>query len=133
MPTGEITKDAEVDMRYLNHYETKVVHRYGVELVGWPLDKMLVDGLSTNNLQIIVDGMANGSIYWAKLTEGQLIARIEAWRTRDVTKDVKAKKRIRKKQKVQKGPDLGEPRSVTAQSVVMEETITADSEEPPPA
>lgn len=49
MIIGEITNDAEVDMRYLNHYETKVVHRYGVELVGWPLDKMLFDGLSTEN------------------------------------------------------------------------------------
>lgn len=120
-------------MRYLNHYETKVVHRYGVELVGWPLDKMLVDGLSTNNLQKIVDGMANGSIYWAKLTQGQLIARIEAWRTRDVAQDVKVKKRIRKKQKTQKGPVLEEPRSATAQSVVTEGLTTADSEEPPPA
>lgn len=133
MITGEITNDAEVDMRYLNHYETKVVHRYGVELFGWPLDKMLVDGLSTNNLQRIVDGMANGSIYWAKLTEGQLIARIEAWRTRDVTQDVKVKKRIRKKQKTQKALDLEEPRSVTALSVVMEESTTADSEQSPPA
>lgn len=120
-------------MRYLNHNETKVVHRYGVELVGWPLDKMLVDGLSTNNLQRIVDGMANGSIYWAKLTEGQLIARIEAWRTRDVTQDVKVKKRIRKKQKLQKAPDLEEPRSVTARSMVTEESTTADSEQLTPA
>lgn len=120
-------------MRYLNHYETKVVHRYGVELVGWPLDKLLVDGLSTNNLQKIVDGMANGSIYWAKLTEGQLIARIEAWRTRDVSQDVKVKKRIRKKQKLQKAPDLEEPRSVTARSTVTEESTTADSEQLTPA
>lgn len=133
MIIGEITNDAEVDMRYLNHYETKVDHRYGVELVGWPLDKMLFDGLSTNNLQRIVDGMANGSIFWAKLTEGQLIARIEAWRTRDVTQDVKVKKRIRKKQKTQKAPDLEEPRSVTALSVVMEESTTADSMQSPPA
>lgn len=127
---GEITKDVNAEMSYLN-YETNIVHRYGVELVGWPLDILSLDGVTTSKLQKVVDGMTNGSIHWVRLTEEQLIARIEAWKVRDVTQEAKKKKRTRTRKKVHEARDLEEPRSSTTQSSVVEESTSADLEELP--
>lgn len=114
-------------MQYTN-YETSIVHRYGVELVGWPLAKFSLDGVTGKYIDAVVDGLKSGSIRWVRLTEEQLIARIEAWKTRDKSLDAVKKKRIRirNQKKVQKAAAIvEEPRSESVQTNVEEDSTPA--------
>lgn len=43
-------------------YETDIVHKYGVELAGWPHDTFVLDRLSRESLQEVVDGLVDKAV-----------------------------------------------------------------------
>ena len=83
-------------------YETDIVHKYGVELSGWPQDSFALDRFSRDSLQDIVNGLRCGSIKWTKLTEEDLNARINTYKA---TAKVKPRKCTRKESAVTSGSE----------------------------
>ena len=98
---GNITLKPDIEMHYA-HYETDIVHKYGVELSDWPLDNFALDRFSRDSLQDIVNGLRCGSIKWTKLTEEDLNARINTYKA---TAKVKPRKRTRKESAVTSGSE----------------------------
>lgn len=80
--SGEFTMNTNIEMSYAN-YETGIVHKYGIELSGWPLPTFALDRVSLRPLQGVVDGLMNGSIRWVKLSDEQLAARIQDWKAKE--------------------------------------------------
>lgn len=70
-----------LEMSYAN-YEPGIVHKYGVELVGWPLPALTLHCYGRKQLQAVVDGLVEGSIRWVRLAEEERLARVEAWTAR---------------------------------------------------
>lgn len=68
-------------MSYAN-YEPGIVHKYGVELVGWPLPALTLHCYGRKQLQAVVDGLVEGSIRWVRLAEEERLARVQAWTAR---------------------------------------------------
>jgi len=98
----DFTKKPHIKMQYVR-YETDIVHKYGVELSGWPLDTFALDRVSRESLQNVVNGLANDSIKWTKLSDEELNARIDAWKAKqgneEKTKKTKKTKKSKKSKK----------------------------------
>lgn len=80
--SGEFTQNTALDMCYAN-YETGIVHKHGLELAGWPLPTFALDRISPQHLQVVVDGITDGSIRWVRLSDEQRAARVRAWRAKE--------------------------------------------------
>ncbi|KAH8108223.1 hypothetical protein DFH11DRAFT_1549292 [Phellopilus nigrolimitatus] len=68
----QATRNAKAEMSWLN-YESGVIQKYGIELVGWPVQPIgPIDGLSATKLQAITDAFSDNRISWRSLTEEEL-------------------------------------------------------------
>lgn len=96
--TGEITGPMRPpsQMQYAN-YETDIVHKYGVELAGWPHNTFVLDRLGRDSLQEVVDGLLDGTIKWRRLSNKELKSRIDAWKVEQGNQEQtkKPNKRVR--------------------------------------
>ena len=55
------------------HYERDIVIKYGVALIGWPLDNIVpLDNISSKNLRKVVDAIRSGVCKFEKLTEAEI-------------------------------------------------------------
>ena len=64
-----------------NNYEGSIVERYGVALVGWPDNLLLVQNPSSVGsrevLQPLLDALVTQTCYWIRLTDDQLVKHID--------------------------------------------------------
>jgi hypothetical protein len=71
----------KVKMNY-NNYERGVVERYGVDLVSWPATILPIHNLSTlggrTQVHVLLDALTKGTCHWKKLTENELVQRIQS-------------------------------------------------------
>ncbi|KIM61913.1 hypothetical protein SCLCIDRAFT_120782, partial [Scleroderma citrinum Foug A] len=72
--------DSNIRMNY-NNYEGSIVERYGVALVGWPDNLLPVQNPSSVGgrevLQPLLDALVTQTCYWIRLTDDQLVKRID--------------------------------------------------------
>lgn len=96
-----------LEMSYAN-YEPGIVHKYGVELVGWPLPALTLHCYGRKQLQAVVDGLVEGSIRWVRLAEEERVARVQAWTARGGMGPLKDAAGRLKRRAVGGGADEGE-------------------------
>jgi hypothetical protein len=92
---ADATGSNTVQMQY-EHYETQIVHKHGIELVGWTAEKFVQPGnLSSliEGLQELRDALQNGSCRWRKLTSLEKKARIDEYHARVKSGEIQPKKR----------------------------------------
>lgn len=66
-----ITGDPNITMTYTEQYDDRIVMKYGVHLIGWPLEKLINPSNvhSINDLSIVEKALANGVCRWVRLTD----------------------------------------------------------------
>ena len=113
---AEITGDATAIMQYVR-YEEEIVHKRGVELVGWTYDKIVNPSLlssAVEPLSILRDALRDGKCKFVQLSPLKVKQRIAAYQEK--LNDGQAQKRKRKTRK-----DKGARRSKISRAVVDED------------
>ncbi|EKM49344.1 uncharacterized protein PHACADRAFT_106988, partial [Phanerochaete carnosa HHB-10118-sp] len=104
---ADITGNTSAGMEYVN-YETQIIQRYGVVLVGWPKDLPFVNPNDlTNNLttlELLLQALNNGTCHFIRPTDAELSQRKAAWLAGVANGTVEAPKQRKKRS------DAGKPR-----------------------
>lgn len=114
-------------LQYAN-YETDIVHKYGVELAGWPHNTFVLDRLGREPLQEVVDGLLRGTIKWTRLSDKELKSRIDAWKAKQGNQEQtkKPKKRVRlSDEEVHSDINNDEPSTTASEQCLDKETSAA--------
>jgi hypothetical protein len=111
-------------MHYVN-YEEAIVQRYGIELIGWTYDKFVNPSeLSTaiEPLRKLLDAINNGHCKFVKLTKEERQKRLETYRAKIATGELKAQGR-------KTCCDAGVKRKGKAKKTVTNDGSSSDDEE----
>lgn len=71
---GEITGDANIEMKYAN-YQTAIVEKYHVVLDNWPVNGYNYENMNLTTLSTILSALTTGKCAWRKLTPGEIAER----------------------------------------------------------
>ncbi|KAJ7115183.1 hypothetical protein C8R44DRAFT_880505 [Mycena epipterygia] len=88
-----ITKNPKAEMSYF-HFDEDIMHRYGIDLVGWTADRRVSPSDLSSSLAVLTtlrNAINNGVRKWVKLTPEDLKARKKKW-----AEDVAAGRILRK-------------------------------------
>lgn len=73
MNTAAITKDSKATMVYSAQYDDRIVMKYGVHLIGWPLEELKNPSniTSIGDLNKVNKALADGTCRWVRLTNDE--------------------------------------------------------------